>query len=358
MPTIAIQDDHIIRVLSVVLDPDCPQERADAFADYYSVDMPEFPDWCELIRERYPEVYPSKVLLAKSEDELRGMLAEADLAVVEDYPVGEAELAAAPKLKFVQVFRADARNVDAEACARRGIGTAPLYRRVNRAVAEHAFALLMTLAKKITETNKLLTLEALHAKGWPARAYDRRHTANSNWARISGILNLRGSTIGIVGLGSIGRDVAKWANAFEMTVLYTQRHRLSEALEAEFGARYTSLDELLAQSDAISIHVPLSDRTRGMIGAAQLARMKEGAILVNVSRADIVDRDALLEAMRSGRLGGLGMDVHYEEPGRPDDELFAFDNVALSPHTAIGTRVNGAGDVEEMVANLARAMKG
>lgn len=357
MPIIAIQDDHIIRVLSVVLDPDCPKERADAFADYYSVDMPEFPDWCELIRKRYPEVYPSRVLLAKSEDELRAMLPESDLVVVEDYPVGEAELASAPGLRFVQVFRADTRNVDHDACARRGICTAPLYRRVNRAVAEHAFALLMTLAKKITETNKLLTLEQLHEKGWPSRVYDRRHTANSNWARISGILNLRGSTLGIIGLGSIGRDVAKWANAFDMTVLYTQRSRLPAELEAEFGARYVPLDELLAQSDAISIHVPLSDATRGMIDAAAFAKMKDGAILVDVSRADVIDREALLEAMKSGKLGGLGMDVHYEEPGRADDPLLAFDNVALSPHTAIGTRVNGAEDVEEMIANLAGAMK-
>jgi phosphoglycerate dehydrogenase-like enzyme len=358
MPTIAIQDDHIIRVLSVVLDPDCPRERADAFADYYSVDMPEFPAWCETIRKRYPAVYPSKVLLAKSEDELRGMLPEADLVVVEDYPVGEAELALAPKLKFVQGFGSDTRNIDQEACAARGIGTAPLHRRVNVAVAEHAFALLMTLAKKITETNKLLTVEELQAKGWPARVYDRRHTANSNWARVSGILNMRGATLGIVGLGSIGRCIARWANAFDMNVIYTQRNRLSAELEAEFKASYVPMDELLARADAISLNVPLSNSTRGLIDADKFARMKQGVILIDVSRAEVIDRDALLDAMESGKIGGLGMDVHYKEPGDPDDPLLQYNNVALSPHTAIGTRVNGAEDVEEMVANLARAMKG
>ncbi|MPY70374.1 MAG: D-glycerate dehydrogenase [Alphaproteobacteria bacterium] len=357
MPTIAIQDDHIIRVLSVVLDPDCPKERADGFADYYSVDMPEFPKWCEEIRARYPAAYPSKVLLAKSEEEFRSMLPEADLVVTEDYPIGEAELAIAPRLKFVQGFGSDTRNIDEAACAARGIGTAPLHRRVNTAVAEHAFALLMTLAKKITETNKLLTVEALQAKGWPARVYDRRHTANSNWARVSGIMNLRGATLGIVGLGSIGRDVARWGNAFGMKVIYTQRNPLSAELEAAFGATFAPMDDLLAQSDAISLHVPMNESTRGLIDAGRFAKMKQGAILIDVSRAEVIDRDALLDAMKSGKLGGLGMDVHYKEPVDADDPLLAFDNVALSPHIAIGTRVNGAEDVEEMVANLAGAMK-
>jgi lactate dehydrogenase-like 2-hydroxyacid dehydrogenase len=357
MPTIVVQDDHILRVLAPALDTDCPKPLADGFADYYSVDMPDFLGWCAKLRKRYPAIAPAKVLLAKSEEEWRAMLPEADLIVTEDYPVGEAELALAKKVRFVQGFGSDIRNIDVEACKARSIGTAPLHRRVNIAVAEHAFALLMTLAKKVTETNKLLTMEQLHAKGWPSREYDRRYTANSNWARISGILNMRGAVLGIVGLGSIGRCIARWANAFGMTVLYPQRNRLSPELEAEFGAAFVPMDELLAKSDAISLNVPLNNSTRGMIGRDQFAKMKQGVILVDVARAEVIDRDALLEAMKSGRIGGLGMDVHYKEPGDADDPLLAYDNVALSPHIAIGTRVNGAEDVEEMVANLAGAMK-
>jgi lactate dehydrogenase-like 2-hydroxyacid dehydrogenase len=357
MPTIVVQNDHILRVLSPVLDPDCEKRLMDGFADYYSVDMPGFPEWCADIQKRYNAVAPAKVLLANDEDQWRAMLPEADLIVTEDFPVGAAELALAPKVRFVQGFGSDTRNIDHEACAARGIGTAPLHRRVNVAVAEHAFALLMTLAKKITETNKLLTMELLHARGWPSRHYDREYTANSNWARINGILNMRGSTLGIVGLGSIGRCIAKWANAFDMNVIYTQRNRLSPELEAEFGASFVPMDELLARSDAISLNTPLNASTRGLIDAGKFAKMKDGVLMIVVSRAEVMDRDALLAAMASGKVGGLGMDVHYKEPSDPDDPLLAYDNVALSPHIAIGTRVNGAEDVEEMVNNLNEAMK-
>lgn len=356
MPTLVIQNDHIIRALQVILDPECPQERRDAFADYYSVDMPEFPQWCTEIQKKYPAVAPAKVILTDNQAEFMAAVGQADAVVVEDFTVGEDELNAAPNLRFIQNFRTDMRNIDEAACAKRGIPAIPFHRKVNVAVGEHAFALMMSLAKKITETNKLLTIEALQAEGWPARVYDRRHTANSNWARISGVKNMFGSTLGIIGLGSVGRYVANWGNAFGMNVVYTQRNQLDSALETEFKATYLSLDDLFAQSDFISIHVPLNDSTRGMIGAEQLMAATKQPIIVNIARADIIQRDALLAALDAGVLGGVGMDVHYKEPGDPDDPFLPYKNVIMSPHIAIGTRVNGAHDMEAMIANLANAV--
>lgn len=358
MPTLVVQNDHIIRALQVILDPACDRERVEAFADYYSVDMPEFPDWCAEMRKRYPAVAPSSVILADNQEDFREKVAEADGVVVEDIRVGEEELAAAPNLRIVQNFRTDMRNIDEAACARRGIPALPFHRLVNKAVGEHAFSLMMALAKKVCETNKLLTIEALQAEGWPARIYNRKHTANSNWARISGVKNLFGATLGIVGLGSVGRYVANWANAFEMNVIYSQRNRLDAGLEAEFKATYVPLDELFERSDFISIHVPLNDSTKGLIGADQLNRAARQPIIVNIARADIIQRDALLAALDSGRLGGVGMDVHYKEPGDPDDPFLKYRNVIMSPHIAIGTRVNGAHDMEALIANLAGAIGG
>ena len=352
MPTLVVQNDHIIRALQVILDPACEQERIDAFADYYSVDMPEFPEWCVDIRKRYSAIAPSTVLLAEDQDDFRAKLPQADAVVVEDLVVGEEELALAPNLKFVQNFRTDMRNIDGAACAARGIPAVPFHRVVNMAVGEHAFALMMSLAKKVCETNKLLTIEALQAEGWPARVYNRKHTANSNWARISGVKNMFGSTIGIVGLGSVGRYVANWANAFGMKVIYTQRGQLNAELEAEFKATYVSLNELFEQSDFVSIHVPLNDSTKGLIGAEQLNRATKKPIIVNIARADIIQRDALLAALDAGTLGGVGMDVHYKEPGDPDDPFLKYKNVIMSPHIAIGTRVNGAHDMENIVSAL------
>lgn len=356
MPTLVIQNDHIIRALSVILDPDCDPDRIAGFADYYSVDMPEFPQWCEEIRQKYPAVAPSNVVLTNSQEEFRAALPEADAVVVEDFLVGEEELAVAPNLKFVQNFRTDMRNIDEPACAARNIPAVPFHRTVNVAVGEHAFSLMMALAKKTVETNKLLTIEALQAEGWPAREYDRRHTANSNWARISGVKNMFGSTLGIVGLGSVGRYVANWANAFDMEVIYTQRNQLNAKLEKEFNARYVSLNELFEQSDFVSIHVPLNDSTKGLIGAEQLENAKPGIVIVNIARADIVQKDALLAALDSGRIGGVGMDVHYKEPGDDDDPFLPYKNVVMSPHIAIGSRVNGAVDMEAMIANISKGV--
>jgi len=356
MPTIVIQNDHIIRALSVMLDPDCDPERIAGFADYYSVDMPEFPQWCEELRKKYPAVAPSRVVLTNSQEEFRAALPEADAVVIEDFIVGEEELALAPNLKIVQNFRTDMRNVDEEACAARKIPALPFHRTVNVAVGEHAFSLMMALAKKTVETNKLLTIEALQAEGWPAREYDRRHTANSNWARISGVKNMFGSTLGIVGLGSVGRYVANWANAFDMEVIYTQRNQLNSKLENEFNARYVSLNDLFEQSDFVSIHVPLNDSTNGLIGAEQLDNAKPGIVIVNIARADIIQKDALLAALDSGRIGGVGMDVHYKEPGDDDDPFLPYKNVIMSPHIAIGSRVNGAVDMESMVSNISNGV--
>jgi phosphoglycerate dehydrogenase-like enzyme len=356
MPTIVIQNDHIIRALSVMLDPDCDPERLAGFADYYSVDMPEFPQWCDELRKKYPAVAPSRVVLTNSQEEFRAALPEADAVVIEDFVVGEEELALAPNLKIVQNFRTDMRNVDEAACAARNIPALPFHRTVNVAVGEHAFSLMMALAKKTVETNKLLTIEALQEEGWPAREYDRRHTANSNWARISGVKNMFGSTLGIVGLGSVGRYVANWANAFDMEVIYTQRNQLNVDLESQFNARYVSLNELFGQSDFVSIHVPLNDSTKGLIGAEQLDKAKPGIVIVNIARADIIQKEALLAALDSGRIGGVGMDVHYKEPGDDDDPFLPYKNVVMSPHIAIGSRVNGAVDMEAMVSNISNGV--
>lgn len=319
--------------------------------------MPEFPAWCVDIRRRYPAIAPSDVILCDSQEEFAAAIPKADAVVIEDFTVGDAELASAPNLKIVQNFRTDMRNVDEAACAKRGIPVLPFHRQVNVAVGEHAFALMMSLAKKVTETNKFLTIEALQAEGWPARVYNRKHTANSNWARISGVKNMFGSTLGIVGLGSVGRYVANWANAFGMNVIYHQRSPLDAGLEAEFKATYVSLNELFEQSDFISIHVPLNDGTKGLIGAEQLNRVTRDPIIVNIARADIIQRDALLAALDAGKLGGVGMDVHYKEPGDADDPFLPYKNVVMSPHIAIGTRVNGAHDMEALISNLSNALK-
>lgn len=359
MPTIVAQNDAIIRIAQVILDPDTDPERVEAIRDYFSIDLADMDGWLSDVRAAIPGAYPSSVTMVDDQDTFRAALPDAEAVIVESLTIGADELDAAPKLKIVQKFGTDTRNIDLDACAARGVEVCTLRRRVNVAVAEHAFAMMLALAKKIVPTHGLLDTESLEAAGYEPRMFDRRHIGGANWARVPGLVSLQGLTLGALGMGEIGREVASRARAFEMDVLYHQRNRLPDAIEQELGgATYCSFNDLIAQSDVISIHLPLNNATEGMIDGAAIAAMKPGAMLINISRATIIDREALLEGLSSGALGGAGLDVHYKEPADPGDPLLAFDNVVLTPHTAVATRLNGARDMQELAANLHNALAG
>ncbi len=356
MPIVVAQDDVIIRTVQAVLDPETSGERLAAIADYFSVDVPDFDLWLDRVRATVPGLYPATVRMVGDQEAFRAALADADAAVIESLTMGEAKLALAPRLKVVQNFGTDLRNFDLAACARHGVAVKPLRRRVNIAVAEHAMALMLALAKRICLTHGRLDIESLEEVGFPARMFDQRHVAGANWSRVDGLVTLSGGTLGALGLGEIGREVAQRARGFDMEVLYHQRNKLPDDIEAPLGATYCGFDELLERSDVVSIHLPLNASTEGMIDAAAFQRMKPGALLVNISRTAIIDRAALIAALETGRLGGAGLDVHYEEPGVADDPLKRFDNTVLTPHNAVASRVNGTDDMETLVANIAEAV--
>jgi phosphoglycerate dehydrogenase-like enzyme len=186
--------------------------------------------------------------------------------------------------------------------------------------------------------------------------YDRRHTAMSGWARITGLKILYESTLGIVGFGEIGREVALRAKPFGMKVLYYQRHQLSAAEEEHYGVAYAPIEPLLHQSDWVSVNLPITPSTRDFFDRTRLEMMKPGAYLINTARAEIVQREALIESLVSGHLGGFALDPLYEEPGRADDELLRFPNVVLTPHTAAQPRFNALNDLRDLIAGLAQAL--
>ena len=231
-----------------------------------------------------------------------------------------------------------------------------LRRRANISCAEHAFGLMLMLARKLDELDGLVTVERIKAKQGTYRPFDRRHTPGGNFVRMGGTRALNGATIGIIGLGEIGREIAIRARAFAMNVLYHQRTRAPESEEHELGARYVPLAELLAESDWIVPQLPTLPSTRDIIGRAEFAQMKRGAFLVNVANAPIVNRDALIEALRSGQIAGAALDIHYKEPVPEDDELLSLDNLILTPRMAGSPRFNGLNDFEELITGLAREL--
>lgn len=355
-PLLVVEDDPFTRIIQVVLDPAVEAARVAAFTDFFAHDLPDFAGWLTALKQRLGKLHPAGVRLVTSQEQLTAALPAADVVVVEALTLGAADLARAPALKVVQKFGAITSNIDAAACAARGIRVLTLRRRANIACAEHALGLMLALSRKICETNGLIGVAQLVGAGYSPKPFDRAHTANSNWARIAGIRNLANTQLGIVGLGEIGRELALRAAACGMRIVYTQRRRLPPEDEAPYGASYAPLEELLAGSDHVSLNLPGNAATRGIIGRREFDLIKPGAILVNVSRADLIDRTALIDALRAGRLGGFATDLPYEEPGRDDDPLLACRNVIITPHIAAQPRFNALSDFEELLLNIAQAL--
>jgi phosphoglycerate dehydrogenase-like enzyme len=354
---LVVEDDVWARLIGVVLDPTTSRERWAAFADFMSPDLSDFGSWCDRARKTAGPLYPSDVRLVSSKQELHDNLAPADAIVAESLQIGAQELALAPRLRAVHKYGMVFRNVDVAACAARGVQVLGVRRRANIACAEHAFALMLTLARRIRDLNGLISVEQLAAIGRAYMPFDRRHTPAANWGRFPGLRTLNGSTLGIVGLGEIGREIALRAAAFGMRILYFQRTKLPEADEEGLKVSYCPLDALLAGSDWVIPQLPLDPSTLRLIDRDRLALIKPGACIVNVSRAEVIDREAVLEALRSGRLGGFALDSLYEEPGRPDDELLSLHNVILTPHMAGSPRTNGLKDIEDVIEGLAHALR-
>ena len=350
-----VENDSFLRLIQVVLDPNAPKERFDAFAHFCKHDTPDFLGWCDGIRAPARNIYPTDVHLFDSQSELLENAPGASVIVVEELTVGGKEVAAAGNaLRFVHKYGFTTRNIDGAACEAAGVKVLTIRRRANISTAEQGLMLMLGLARQLTSNANLISVEQLENAGYEPTIYDRSHTPNGNWARIPGMVTLYRKQLGIVGLGEIGRELALRALALGMPIVYTQRTRLPEEVEQQYQATYCSLDELLAESDFVSLHLPRGPATVNFIGARELSTIKPGAFLINVSQPTLVDREALRQSLASGRLGGYGLDTFYEEPGDANDPLLKFPNVVITPHLGGSPRWNSLDDIEEVIVRLAR----
>ena len=350
-PVIVVEDDAFTRLISVVLDPACTEERRRAFADFMVHDEPDFDGWIARLRKAAVSIYPADVRLVSSESEMREQLPDCQALVVESFRLSSDDLAGAVRLAVVQKFGAILRNIDTGACETHGVKVRTLRRRANIACAEHVFALMLCLARRLSQLDGLVTAPRLATAGHSIRPFDRRHTPGGNFGRFADLRSLNEATIGIIGLGEIGREIALRANAFGMRILYHQRTPVAD--DASLGATYVTLERLLRESDWVIPQVPGTPATFDMIGHAALAAIKPGAAIVNISDPRLIERSALLHFLKDGRIGGFALDPLYAEPMLEGDELLAFDNVILSPHLAGSPRQNGLRDFEELIRNLA-----
>jgi phosphoglycerate dehydrogenase-like enzyme len=352
-----VENDSFLRLIQVVLDPSAPKERFDAFAHFCKHDTPDFQGWCDGIRAQARNIFPTNVHLVDSQAELLAAVSGASVIVVEELTVGEKELAAAGSaLRLVQKYGFTTRNIDGAACEAAGVRVLTIRRRANISTAEQGLTLMLALARQLTQNANLISIEQLTAAGYQPTTYDRTHTPNGNWARIPGMVTLYRKQLGIIGLGEIGRELALRAVALGMRIVYTQRTRLPEEVEQQYQATYSPLEDLLASSDCVSLHLPRSPATVGFMGGKEFAALKPGAFLINVSQPNLVDREALRRSLASGQLGGYGLDTFYEEPGASNDPLIQFPNVIITPHLGGSPRWNSLDDIEEVIVNLGRVL--
>ena len=273
------------------------------------------------------------------EDELVSLISDCEIVVLmrERTPFTRSLIARLPALKLIVTSGMRNAAIDLEAARERGVTVCGTASRAEPP-AELTWALILALARHVTQE---------------AAAF----RANGPWQSTIGV-DLHGRTLGVLGLGNIGSRVARVGVAFGMRVLAWSENLTPDRARAAGAELVHSKRDLLEQSDVVSIHLVLSARTRGLLAADDLRRMKPTAYLVNTSRAPIVDRDALVRALREGWIAGAGLDVFEEEPPAADDPLRSLPNVLATPHLGYVSRENYRTYYGEAVEDVAAFLKG
>jgi glyoxylate reductase len=300
-------------------------------------------DGLRLVREATDaDIWPDE--LPPPRDELLRRVAGVDgvLALLTDKVDDEFLDAAGPQLKVVSNFAVGFDNIDVPACTRRGIPVGNTPGVLTETTADLAWTLLMAAARRIVE--------------------GADYVREDRWKTWGPLLllgpDVHGSTLGIIGFGRIGQAVARRAMGFGMRILYHDVTQAANAVETSLGATFVSLEQLLAESDFVTLHVNLTPDTRHLIDAAALARMKPTAILVNTARGPVVDSSALVHALREGEIAAAGLDVTDPEPLPASHPLVGLKNCLVVPHIASATRATRGKMSEMAAANLLAGVRG
>lgn len=261
----------------------------------------------DIVRERLPEGLSLRVL--REGEQPVDVVSDADFLLVATTKVTAEILDVAVKLKHIQHQGVGYNNIDLDVARAKGVTVGLTPEGTSISVAEHVFLLILSLYRKVFEAR-----QSLREGKW------------LQWELRPGSFDLVGKTVGIVGLGRIGRELSKRLIAFGCEVMYSDAVRVPEVEELALGVEYADLDDLLERSDIVSLHVPLLPETRNMIDKDALEKMKESAILINAARGGLVDEMALAEALNSGQIAGAGLDVFEDEPPPKDHPLLFMDN--------------------------------
>ncbi len=276
----------------------------------------------------------------ETEEEYQKMT-DADIMVLRIFKARQDVIERNKGLKMIIRWGAGFDSVDIEAAGKNGVVVANTPGANAPAVSELAVMLMLAVGRHLIDH-----MDSLRKGVWSKNTY------------INQSYTLNRKLVGIIGAGNIGRQTAKKAQAFGAEVQYYDPFRLSPEREQELGLRYVPLETLLKTSDVISLHVPLTDSNRHMIGAEEISQMKDGAILVNTARGGLVDDQALAEAVRSGKLAGAGLDVVENEPLKEDDSLLTTPGIVVTPHVGGGTADIGDEILPMLAKEIERVING
>ncbi len=295
----------------------------------------------EELAQKCDLIYPTENFMF-SDAEIKKHILKADgVLAVFTRPLTAAMLQESTKLKIVANFGVGYNNIDVAKANEMGIVVCNTPNAVTEPTAEMAFGLLLSLTRNIALTDRGL-----------------RTNPSFKWGMMENLgTGILGKTVGIVGMGRIGQAFARRAIASGMNVIYCNRTRLPEEIEQKYGCERVSFEALLERSDVISLHCPLTEETHHLINEAAMIRMKQGAILINTARGPVIDEKKLVKYLQNGKLGGAGLDVFEAEPVITP-ELFALDNVVLTPHNATGTIDTRIEIAREAAENIVRFFEG
>ena len=300
----------------------------------------DFPDAATAAQEITPSGFELAVVAARSQEYKDALKDSLYLVGFVDSLVDDELFETGPNLKLIQLLSAGYDRADIEAARKAGVPIANNGGANSVAVSEHAVLLMLAVSRQLVRQHT-----SVAAGNWRGNETPRVH-------------ELRNKTLGIVGLGTIGKKTARLAAAFGMNIIYYDIARLAEHEEDAIGVRFRLLKELLRESDLISLHTPLNDTTRHLIGAEELSLMKESAILVNTARGPVINEAALYDALTEGKILAAGLDVFDQEPPQPDNPLFKLDNVILSAHLAGPTFESNIARVRNAFDNVQRVARG
>jgi phosphoglycerate dehydrogenase-like enzyme len=284
-------------------------------------------------------------------------LAAAEVIVAQKEPVTGDLLDAAANLRLLVKIGRNYSNVDVDEARKRDIPMAMAPRKGPNCVAELAITLILALSKDLIWAHRNVAEGAYHRRGLRP-SLTTQQSYSFHWMKMVRVHEVRDKILGIVGMGEIGTELARRANALGMKVLYHNRSRRSSELEQRYNVEYSDLHNLLEVSDHVCLAVPYTPATDHMIGAEELGLMGSHAYLVNICRGRVVDEEALIEALRNGTIAGAGLDVFSYEPLPADSPLCTLSNVILTPHIGGGTGSNDTLELRETLAEVQSILAG